>query len=433
MSENNLETRTVIVVGKTGVGKSKICNKILNEVKHFRVAKITESFTDEISYHVKEVAFKHESGDIPFMLKVFDTPGLDDSRGRSKQFLNEIALTILKEPLNMIIVIVEYEKFSTSIQNNLEVLRECLNDLSQSSSMLIINKVPLETILKKKLNEGEVVPDREKVLEETFEKYSKALGCSFKYQFFLENHDYDDDINEKRYNAIKEVIFNCSSFIDTANVRTWDQVVETYEKDRSSVSEQELNESMSKEAAYITDKLSKIEFDIADIKYPFLNSKNKIATLFNEHKVFVESFKCEMSKENYLQKKNFNWKKVAMDVSASVSVGGSIVASIGEVGASIGEVGASIGLALDPVVGAVGIAFGLINLGYKAGKKLATTYISCQNITENLAKLGDKRAELIEELSECQGSFDKQKKRLEERKAKIISLESALVIQNTNF
>jgi nucleoside-triphosphatase THEP1 len=424
MSENSLETRKVMVVGKTGVGKSKICNKILDKAE-FKVSYITESFTDKISNHTLKVAFKDESKvEIPFMLNVYDTPGLDDSKGRSKQFLNEIASTILKEKFNMIIVIVEYGKFSTSIQNNLEVLRECLNDLSQSSTMIIINKVPLETTLEKKRSDGEIARERTEVLDETFLKYSKALGCSFKYQFLLENDEHVDN-NKDRFNLIKEVIFNCSSFIDTSNVRTWDEVVKTYRKDSSSVSEQELNESMSKEAANITDKLSKIEFDIADIKYPFLNSKNKIATIiFNSHKEFVESFECEILEEDYLQKKNFNWKKLAKYATVSGTVAGSIGGGVGDIIFSGDLITSG-----DPFIVGTAIAFGLLNLGYKAGKKLTNTYKNCQNITEDLTELGGKRAELKEELRKCQSSIDELKKRLEERKAKIISLESALVIQ----
>ena len=65
---------------------------------------------------------------ISFELNAIDNPGIADSKGRSKQFLNEIAQTIKTTPLNLIIVLVEYGRMDTGLSSNLEVLRECLND-----------------------------------------------------------------------------------------------------------------------------------------------------------------------------------------------------------------------------------------------------------------------------------------------------------------
>ena len=70
---------------------------------------------------------------ISFELNAIDTPGIADSQGKSKQFLNEIAQTIKTTPLNLIIVLVEYGRMDTGLSSNLEVLRECLNGMSQSN------------------------------------------------------------------------------------------------------------------------------------------------------------------------------------------------------------------------------------------------------------------------------------------------------------
>jgi GTPase SAR1 family protein len=420
MSENNLERRSIIVVGKTGVGKSTICNKIIGR-NVFQGSSVIESCTKRVESNVSKVKFlQNRNSQSIFELKVFDTPGFDDSRGRSEQFLNEIALTILKEPLNLIILIVEYGKFSTSARNNIEVLRECLNDFSQSSLMIIINDVPLERILEKKRSEGEEVRDREKVLEETFEKYSKALGCSFKYQFFLQNHDYFDDINDETYNAIKEVIFNCSSFIDTSNVRTWDEIVKIYSSTITS-DEQELKVLMKRIMDEIKDKISKIEFDIAHIKYSFLRSTNLMTNnLLNAHKKFVQNFECAFTEEDYSKRNNFPMEKLAKYATVS--------GTVGTVGATAGITGAILVGISAPIL----LPLSFILLGFSTISSFTSDIVfhkNFKNIREKLTFLDEKRAELKEEQRRCQSSIDELKKQLDERKEKINRLERTLVIQ----
>ena len=51
---------------------------------------------------------------------------------------------------------------------NLEELRECLNGMSQSKYMLIINKVPTEKSLERWRKKGEHWRERIEVLEEYF-------------------------------------------------------------------------------------------------------------------------------------------------------------------------------------------------------------------------------------------------------------------------
>ena len=178
------ERRQIIIVGKTGAGKSKVLNELLcrNHDSHIFISSAdTESCTNKIdSNEWKRVYFNiDENNEISFELKAFDTPGIGDSKGRSIEFLNKIAQTIKETPLNLIIILVEYGKFDTGLYSNLEVLRECLNDLSQSSSMLIINKVPTEKSLVKKRKNGEMIRNRQEVLDETFIKLSNALGTTF--------------------------------------------------------------------------------------------------------------------------------------------------------------------------------------------------------------------------------------------------------------
>ena len=169
-----VEKRSIIVVGKTGAGKSSLLKRLIGK-GHFRAACQTKSCTERIKSHSTSVKARgyvngdreHES-EISFELTVIDTPGIAESEGRSKQFLNEIAETIKTTPLNLIIILVEYSIQDVGFYNNLEILRECLNGLSQLSTMIIINKVPTKEYLEKKLKKGEEVPDRKKTMEEFF-------------------------------------------------------------------------------------------------------------------------------------------------------------------------------------------------------------------------------------------------------------------------
>lgn len=71
--------------------------------------------------------------------------------------------------------------------------------------------------------------------------------------------------------------------------------------------------------------------------------------------------------------------------------------------------------------------FGAVTLGI-AGVAFMIT--DKKNIDEKLNNLGVQRTQLKNELEDCQGSLDKRKLLLEEKKAKITRLENALVNPN---
>lgn len=409
------ERRQIIIVGKTGAGKSKILNELLcrnHDSSIFVSSADTESCTNKIdSNEWKRVYFNiDENNEISFELKAFDTPGIGDSKGRSIEFLNKIAQTIKETSLNLIIILVEYGKFDTGLYSNLEILRECLNDLSQSSSMLIINKVPTEKSLVKKRKNGEIIRNRQEVLDETFIKLSNALGTTFKYNHFLENDDLDgaEESNMKHYNQIKKVILSCSSRINTTNVKTWDEIVRLYSGGiTENLIDDEFISKMTNLIEENTVKLGKIEFDIADIKYSFLNENEKslgglMFSSYHNLKSYVIKFDCKVTENEYKEKKkSYGYLNMMMKE---------------------GEMAVKNMTALRLI--------GLLTNDFETMSKFYQWKYT--SIGERLQNLDVLRIKLKRELEDCQGSIDEQNRKLEEKKEKIIRLKSALVSPNQN-
>ena len=108
--------RNIIVIGRTGGGKSYFLNE-LQDANNFESSSSQESCTGQISVCsapinviINEVNIKN----VTLKLNAFDTPGIADSKGRSKEFLNAIAQTIRNHPFNLLIILVEYGKHDTS-------------------------------------------------------------------------------------------------------------------------------------------------------------------------------------------------------------------------------------------------------------------------------------------------------------------------------
>jgi hypothetical protein len=70
--------------------------------------------------------------------------------------------------------------------------------------MLIVNKVPTKQALENKRKKGQMVPDLDKELEITYNQIIQALGTTFSNVMFLENEDYEPEINDSKCNQIKK-------------------------------------------------------------------------------------------------------------------------------------------------------------------------------------------------------------------------------------
>jgi len=95
-----------------------------------------------------------------------------------------------------------------------------------------------------------------------------------KYPYDREYDPYEEETNKEKYNLNRQVIFSCSSLLNAAKVRTWDEIVDFYFRDISGLKrdKRELQEKHEALKPEIKDQRNKIEFYIADMKYPFLGS-----------------------------------------------------------------------------------------------------------------------------------------------------------------
>lgn len=390
--------RSILIVGKTGAGKSKFLNELIGK-RIFKSSASIQSCTTQIEcsdWNLIKCKFVYNSKihELPFELMAYDTPGIADSQGRSKEFLNLIAETIKEEPLNLLIILVGYGKLDTGLQNNLEILRECLNDLSQSTSMLIVNKVPTEKYLERKRKQGEKVADRNVMLEEIFEKLSDALGKEFKFKAFLENDDSDDDINKEKYDSIRQIIYSCSSNLNVSNVRTWNEIVEFYLKEINF--DQETQDQLTKLIEELNDQLDKVEWDIADVKYPILISGYiQEINLTNS----ISKFDCKITQEEYFNRLRNSQRGISKVTTLAIA-----------------EINSKF---------ALGQSFGQSFLKGLGTQGIITIEIKLKNLSA-------RRQELKKELEKCQSSVETQKAMVEGKKLKLARLEQTLVNANQN-
>jgi hypothetical protein len=49
-----------------------------------------------------------------------------------------------------------------------------------------------------------------------------------KYPYDRVCDPYEEEINKEKYDLIRQVIFSCSSLLNAAKVRTWDEIVDFF-------------------------------------------------------------------------------------------------------------------------------------------------------------------------------------------------------------
>lgn len=132
--------RTVLVLGKSGGGKSTVANKILgNTLGTFFVAKSLGSQTSDIS--CKQVVLLHSHRE--YVIKVIDTMGLfDTAMGKSgnKEVVNIVKRYLLKEipeGVNLILFVCRQGRWTNEEQETFDCFNASFRDTVKDISALV--------------------------------------------------------------------------------------------------------------------------------------------------------------------------------------------------------------------------------------------------------------------------------------------------------
>jgi len=119
-NKNDYETHSFILLGKTGVGKSSLCNNICKENK-FEVSDSFESCTTETS---SQTIINDEK---KYKLLIIDTPGFDDTEGRDDKNIETMKNYIKEnERIKGIIIVIDFTnvRFDRSLQNSIKIIAD---------------------------------------------------------------------------------------------------------------------------------------------------------------------------------------------------------------------------------------------------------------------------------------------------------------------
>ena len=132
--------RNIIILGKTGCGKSTLANKILN-AERFHISSAVSSDTAEIQSETNTVKIEGEL----YQITVTDTVGFFDTTQRQKRFNNEIMKNIISEltkvapyGLNLIIFVFKNGRFTLEERESFEIITQHFQSLIEKASMLVI-------------------------------------------------------------------------------------------------------------------------------------------------------------------------------------------------------------------------------------------------------------------------------------------------------
>ena len=262
--------KKVLVVGEIGVGKSYILNRLLNKNIFISGASVN-SVTKEISS--AEATFDIENQIKKLTLTAFDTPGITDHRN-TRACIDAIMTKIKTENFNQLIIVNKYGRLSTDFYNNLEILERCLNGVTDSSIMLIINMIP-----KQRDNDScDLRLELEKLKDEIKRVFKFRLSACF--DFLYELSDEEEVANGFVLTEMRKLISSSEEYEFTC-ARTWSDIVNTVNRSlHDGIVEKELNEGLKKN---LRDRIKKLN-SIIETKTNlarFLNPLNEFATYAN--------------------------------------------------------------------------------------------------------------------------------------------------------
>ncbi len=137
-----IEYRGVMVVGKTGAGKSTVANAIIGSDNRFRVSSSLQSCTYQ-SDHC-EVMLPDNASGCTYRAKIMDTVGLFDTgpitNDQTIAALKAYVNTHFSDGINLIIFVLREGRFTPEEKRSLDFIREKFsNEISEISALVITN------------------------------------------------------------------------------------------------------------------------------------------------------------------------------------------------------------------------------------------------------------------------------------------------------
>ena len=138
-SSRVIERRNIIVVGKTGTGKSTVANHILG-IDKFKVSDSLDSTTDKVSHGEREEDGIEEGK--KYIIKVVDTVGLFDTTAlKNKKAMKEIKKYIneqVPDGIHLVLFLFKKGKFTNEEKGTFDFVLERFGDDIKNISALLI-------------------------------------------------------------------------------------------------------------------------------------------------------------------------------------------------------------------------------------------------------------------------------------------------------
>lgn len=138
-----LESRTVLVIGKTGVGKSTVANAFLGFDK-FKVANDLDSVTTECKLRKSEQKY----ADTKYIVNVMDTVGLFDTRNserrESMQKMKSFVQNCTVEGVSLVVFVIKKDRFTAEDIETFDFLTKHLCAKTSCISALVITHMDFD-------------------------------------------------------------------------------------------------------------------------------------------------------------------------------------------------------------------------------------------------------------------------------------------------
>lgn len=125
-SNDCIRHRNVVIIGKSGAGKSTIANQIVGETS-FKVASTLDAVTEVISH--EEVTLVHDG--VKYLVTVVDTIGLFDKKFKNKDTIGKIRdylRGIFPSGISLILFVMADGRMTAEEKECLETMSDMVHD-----------------------------------------------------------------------------------------------------------------------------------------------------------------------------------------------------------------------------------------------------------------------------------------------------------------